>query len=88
MVNKWVKFETFHTSSLKSKKSWKSSKKTNDSKALLRATQMLAAGQDVDVVEDVVEFIGNHECSKYPPALFNEDGKMHGHGTKATLLEQ
>ena len=35
---------------------------------------------------DLKDFIGKHECSDFPPSLFEEDGKMRS-GTKASLLK-
>ena len=46
-------------------------------------TQIVASGGEVDIVN----FIGNHECSKTPPSLFNEDGKMRAAGTKPVRLK-
>ena len=46
-------------------------------------TQSVASGGEVDIVN----FIGNHECIKTPPSLFNEDGTTSAAGTKANLVE-
>lgn len=63
---KKVQLETFHSQNAGSKKNTKkTSVKKDECTALLRVTQMLAAGQNVDVVD----LIGNHECSKFPPAV-------------------
>ena len=34
-----------------------------------------------------MNFIGNHECSKTPASLFNENGTMRAAGTKASLVK-
>ena len=46
-------------------------------------TQMVASGGEVGIVN----LIGNHECSKTPPSLFNEDGTMRAAGTNASLVK-
>ena len=46
-------------------------------------TQIVASGGEVDIVN----FIGNHDCSKTPPSLFNEDGTMKAAGTKDSLVK-
>ena len=46
-------------------------------------TQIVASGVEVDIVN----CIGNHDCSKTSPSLFNEDGKMRAAGTKASLVK-
>ena len=51
--------------------------------ALLRVTQMLAAGQDVDVVD----LIGNYECASFPPSLFYDPDRMYASGTKANRVK-
>ena len=43
-------------------------------------TQMVASGGEVDIVNLIV----NHECSKTPPSLYNEDGIMRAAGTNAS----
>ena len=45
-------------------------------------TQIVACGGEVGLVN----FIGNHECIKTPPSLFNEDGTS-ATGTKANLVK-
>ena len=54
--------------------------KSDEVAALLRMTQMVNSGGEVDIVN----FIGNNECSKNPPSLYNEDGTMRAAGTKAS----
>lgn len=80
-----VRLKTFHTQNLKPKKSKGKSApgKSDEVAPLLRITQIIASGGEVDIVN----FIGNHECSKVPPSLFNEDGTMRASGTKATLVK-
>ncbi len=80
-----VKLKTFHTQNAKAKKSTGKSAtgKSDEVTALLRITQINASGGDFDVVN----FIGQHECSKVPPSLFNEDGTMRAAGTKAGLVK-
>ena len=34
-----------------------------------------------------MNFIGNHECSKTPPSLVNEDGTMIAAGTNASSVK-
>ena len=46
-------------------------------------TQMVASGGEVDIVN----LIGNHECSKTPPSLYNEDGIMRAAGTNASPVK-
>ena len=80
-----VKLNTFHTQNMKQKKSrGKSSApgKSNEVTALLRMTQIIASGGELDIVD----FIGNHECSDLPPSHFQEDGGMRT-GTKASLVK-
>ena len=43
-------------------------------------TQVVAIGGEVGIVN----LIGNHECSKTPRPLFNEDGTMRAAGTNAS----
>ncbi len=56
--------------------------KSNEVTALLRMTQIIASGGELNIVD----FIGNHECSDFPPSLFQEDGSMRT-GTKASLVK-
>lgn len=79
-----VNLQTFHTQNQKPKKTKTkaSAGKSEEVSALLRITQVIASGGDVDVIS----FIGDHECSKTPPALFTEDGEMRS-GTKASLVK-
>ena len=46
-------------------------------------TQIVASGGEVDILN----FIGNHECSKTSPSLFNEDGTMRAAGTNSSLVK-
>ena len=81
-----VRLKTFHTKNLKSKKSKQKCSapgKSDEVVALLRMTQIIASGSDVDIVR----FIGDHECRKVPPSLFNEDGSMRAAGTKSSLVK-
>ena len=74
---------TFHSqTSQKKKQKQPSPANSSECNALQRITQLLASGQEVDVVD----MIGNYECSKYPPAIFAEDGSMRSQGTKSTLV--
>ncbi|KAJ4939712.1 hypothetical protein JOQ06_029150 [Pogonophryne albipinna] len=80
-----VKLNTFHTQNrMKPKKSGKTSSpcKSNEIAALLRMTQIIASGGELNIVD----FIGNHECSDLPPSLFQEDGRM-STGTEASLVK-
>ena len=45
--------------------------------------QMFANGGEVGIVN----LIENHECSKNPASLFNEDGTMRTAGTNASLVK-
>ena len=45
-------------------------------------TQMVASGGDLDIVN----LIGNHECSNTPASLFNEHGTRRAAGTNANLV--
>ncbi len=77
-----VKLKTFHTqhkNPKKSKDKASSPGKSNEVVALLRMTKIVASGGHVDIVN----FIGNHECSKTLPSLvlFNDDGAMRAAGT-------
>ena len=56
--------------------------KSNEVTALLRMTQIIVSGGELNIVD----FIGNHECSDFPPSLFQEDGSMRI-GTKASLVK-
>ncbi|XP_030833483.1 uncharacterized protein LOC105441519 [Strongylocentrotus purpuratus] len=80
-----VKLNTFHTQNKKQKKSapqTAKSGKSNEVTALLRMTQIVASGGELDIVD----FIGNHECNEYPPSLFQDDGRMRK-GTKSSLVK-
>ena len=69
-----VKLNTFHTQNrMKPKKSGKTSSpcKSNEVTALLRMTQIIASGAELNIV---------------PPSLFQEDGRM-STGTKASLVK-
>ena len=57
--------------------------KSSEVVALLRMTQIIASGEEVDIVN----CIGKHECNKYPPALFNDDGAMRATGIKSSLIK-
>ena len=46
-------------------------------------TQIVASCGEVGIVN----FIGNHECSKTPPSLFNEDGTMRAAGTNVSPVK-
>ena len=46
-------------------------------------TQMVAIGGEVGIVN----LIGNHECIKTPPSLFNEDETMRAAGTNASPVK-
>ena len=81
-----VRLNTFYTQNASRKKPKHQQAgpgKSNEVAALLRMTQLVASGGEVDIVN----FIGNHECSKTPPSLFNEDGTMRGAGSKASLVK-
>ena len=69
-----VNLQTFYTQN-------QNSGKSEEVSALLRITQVIASGGNVDIIS----FIGEHECSKTPPALFTEDGEMRS-GAKASLI--
>ncbi|KAK1900297.1 Mitochondrial import inner membrane translocase subunit TIM21 [Dissostichus eleginoides] len=56
--------------------------KSNEVTAFLRMTQIIASGGELNIVD----FIGNHECSDLPPSPFKEDGSMRT-GTKASLVK-
>ena len=80
-----MKLNTFHTQNTKSKKcKGKTSApgKSNEITALMRMTQIIASGAELNIVD----FIGNHECSDFPPSLFQEDGRIRT-GTKANLVK-
>ena len=81
-----VRLKTFYTQNASRKKHkhqpagpWKS----DEVAVLLPMTQIFASCGEVDIMN----FIGNHECSKTPPSLFNEDGTMKALGTKASLVK-
>ena len=46
-------------------------------------TLLVASGGEVDIMN----FIGNHGCSKTPASLFNDNGTMRAAGTKACLVK-
>ncbi|KAK1887687.1 Ryanodine receptor 2 [Dissostichus eleginoides] len=82
-----VKLNTFHTQNrMKPKKSGGKTSapgKSNEVTALLRMTQIIASGGELNIVD----FIGNHECSDLHPSLFQEYGSMRT-GTKASLVKR
>jgi len=81
-----VKLKTFHTQNAKTKNTKQQPTapgKSDEVVALLRMTQIIASGGEVDIVD----FIGNHECSKIPQSLFNGDGTMRSAGAKANLVK-
>jgi len=45
--------------------------------------QIIAIGLDVNIIN----FVGEDECSKVPPALFNEDGSMRATRTESSLVK-
>ena len=79
-----VNLQTFHTQIQKPKKTKTkpSVGKSEEGAALLCITQVIASGGDIDIIN----FIGEHLCSKTPQALFTEDGEMRS-GTKASLVK-
>ena len=80
-----VKLNTFHTQNQKQNKSQQKAKKTENNdeiSTLRRLTQIHASGEEMELSD----FIGKHECSDYPPSLFQEDGSMRS-GTKSSLLK-
>ena len=80
-----VKLNTFHTQSeilKKLKEKAKASGISNEISALFRITQIHAGGGQMDFKD----FIGKHECSDFPPSLFEEDGKMRS-GKKSKPFE-
>ena len=81
-----VKLKTFHTQNNKTKNTTEQPTALGKSKemvALLRMTQIIASGGEVDIVD----FIGNHECSKIPQSLFSGDETMRSAGAKANLFK-
>ena len=81
-----VRLKTFYThnaSGKKSKHQPAGPRKSDEVAALLRMTQIVDCGGEVDIVN----FIGNHECINTPPSLFNEDGTTSTAGTKANLVK-
>ena len=82
-----VRLKTFYTQNARRKKSkhqLAGPRRSDEVAALLRMTQIVASGGEVDIVN----FIGNHECiKKTPPSLFNEDGTTSAAGTKANLVK-
>ena len=79
-----VRLNTFQTQN-KAKKSGKTITpgKSDEVTALLRMTQIIASGGKVDVVQ----YVGNHECSNTPQSLFDDDGAMRSTGNKANLVK-
>ena len=80
-----MKLNTFYTQNTKSKKykgKISATGKSNEITALLRITQIIASGGELNLVG----FIGNHKCSVVPLSLFQEDGRMRT-GTKASLVK-
>lgn len=80
-----VKLNTFHTQNKKLKKAGTKAVppgKSDEVTALLRMTQITASREDVNIVD----YIGQHECSKFPPSLFQDDGSMRV-GTKASIVK-
>ena len=84
LVSVPVKFQTFYTQNQKPQKTKPkpTEGKGDEVSALLRMTQVVASGGEVDIIN----FIGNHECSKTPPSLFTEDSEMQS-GSKASLVK-
>ena len=81
-----VRLKTFYTQNArrnKSKHQPAGPGKSDEVAALLRMTQIVASGGEVDIVN----FFGNQECIKTPPSLFNEDGTTSAAGTKANLVK-
>ena len=69
-----VKLKTFHTQNAKTKNTKEQPTapgKSDEVVALLRMTQIIASGGEVDIVD----FFDNHECSKIPQSLFNGASK-------------
>lgn len=60
-----VKLNTFHTQNTKPNKSGGKLLHLARVTALLRMTQIITSGGELNIVD----FIGNHECSDFPPAL-------------------
>ena len=82
-----VRLKTFYTQNASRKTSKHQPagpRKSDEVAALLRMTQIVAASSGA---VDIVNFIGNHECIKTPPSLFNEDGTTSAAGTKANLVK-
>ena len=81
-----VRLKTFYTQNA-SRKKYKHQpagpRKNDEVAALLRMTQIVASGGEVDIVN----FIGNNEYIKTPPSPFNEDGTTSAAGTKANLVK-
>ena len=81
-----TKLHTFHSQNKKKSKGL--SKKTiltgrsEEVTALLRITQVIASGAAVDIKQ----CIGEHECHKVPPSLFEENGSMRS-GNKASIVK-
>ena len=46
-------------------------------------TSIVGSGGEVDIVN----FIGNHECSKTPASIVNENGTLRAAGIKASLVK-
>ena len=84
-TTKTVKLQTFATQNKKAAKSGTKASgnmKSNECLALLRMIQIAVSGVQVDIVN----YIGNHECSNFPPSMFTEDGHMRT-GNKANLIK-
>ena len=56
--------------------------KSDEVTALLRMTQIIASGGELDIAD----FIGKDECCALPPSLFQEDGDMRT-GKKSSLVK-
>ncbi len=81
---KVVKLKTFHSQNKKGKKSKakQTGKQSDEMATMLRMTQLVSSGVEVDVVSTV----GRYECSEFPPSLFYDDGRMRVQGTKSSLV--
>ena len=60
-----IRLKTFHTQNLKSKQMCSAPGKSDEVASILWMTQIIASGSDVDIVD----FIGDHKCSKVPPII-------------------
>lgn len=78
-----VKLHTFHDMQSKQKQPSQKKKEQllNEVTILKRIIQLKAAGKEVNLEETIGEF----ECAKAPPALFESDGLMR-HGNKSVWL--